>query len=153
MYVFAYTLKILLRFCEELWLCSWVSAVQTISFLIQWSEEKKKTKKPQPPKTLHKVFEKITFSVFFFLADSSLFSYISEKVWFNLQSANCSHSLCTTTLPPGIPVLQSLETSFLRWACAGRFIWAWNCTHHRNIESNQARLQQKDIWTGWNWIF
>lgn len=76
--------------------------------------------------------------------------YIPVKVFpFNLEGKNCPHSLCTTTLPHGFPpVLQSLETSFLRWACARRFIWAWNCTHHLNIESNQARLKQKGIWTG-----
>lgn len=83
-----------------------------------------------------------SLTFFFLLIRESIFVY-QRKVWFNLQSANYSHSLCTSTLPPGIPVLQSLETSFLRWACAGRFIWAWNCSHHRNIESNQARLQQK----------
>lgn len=59
-------------------------------------------------------------SLFFsFLTDLSFFLYVSEKVFFNLLSANCSHSLCTTTLPPGIPVLQSLETSFLRWGALG----------------------------------
>lgn len=132
-----------------------VGAVQTISFFIWCRKKKTEQKKKHPPQSLYEVFEKITFIVFscWFKFLFFFFLYISEKVWFNLQSANCSHSLCTTTLPPGIPVLQSLETSFLRWACAGRFIWAWNCTHHRNIESNQARLKQKDIWTGWNWIF
>lgn len=107
-----------------------------------WSNlVRKKKKKDNSPNILRSLWENHFYS--FLSCWFKFLLHISKKVWFNLQSANCSHSLCTTTLPPGIPVLQSLETSFLRWACAGRFIWAWNCTHHRNIESNQARLQQK----------
>lgn len=126
-----------------------VSGCSPDNILLNQCSKKKKNKTKNTPNSLWKSLS-LCFSCWF---KFFFFCYISEKVWFNLQSANCSHSLCTTTLPPGIPVLQSLETSFLRWACAGRFIWAWNCTHHRNIESNQARLQQRDIWTGWNWIF